>query len=422
MDDDIRVPVNKRHDSLKEPLTPTKLHTQSPSLEDSFDEPETAVFGSDQQQKNNDPNLSKPKATKHKKNPIAWFKGLSRKKRFLFIGIVVVLLACSGAGAYALLNKSKSPTPQAAQATPPPPPPTPPKTTEPSKLSGVEVPLDKNKIPVVGIMIENSPDARPQAGIDQAGVVFEAIAEGGITRFLTLFQENQPEYVGPVRSVRPYYLDWVRGFDAPIAHVGGSADALAILRQGGHKDLDQAFNSVAYWRVNNRYAPHNMYTSLPKLVARATEKKFVPTNFDSFPRKAEKPSATPTAKSIDLNLSGFLYNAHFDYDVASNSYKRSQANKPHVDEKSGQQLSPKVVVACVAQYKAAYNGVNSAYNSTGSGKVYVFQDGTMTEGTWTKTSGQAQITFTDAAGKSLPLNPGQTWITFVSGADRVVAK
>lgn len=421
MDDDIRVPLHKRRDSLKGQTDYTKDQTQTPSFEESFDEPETAVFGNPNHKPENKHSGDQPKVTKRKKNPVVWFKGLSRKKKFMFVGIITGLLIGSGAGAYALMHKPKPPAPQAAQATPTPPP-TPPKTSEPSKLSGVEVPLDKNKLPVVGIMIENSPDARPQAGIDQAGVVFEAIAEGGITRFLTLFQENQPEYVGPVRSVRPYYLDWVQGFDAPIAHVGGSADALAILRQGGHKDLDQAFNSAAYWRINSRYAPHNMYTSLPKLVTRATEKKFVPTNFDSFPRKAEKPSVTPTAKSIDLNLSGFLYNVHFDYDAASNSYKRSQANKPHVDEKSGQQLSPKVVVACVAQYKAAYNGVNSAYNSVGSGKVYVFQDGAMTEGTWTKTSGKSQITFADAAGKSLPLNPGQTWITFVSGADRVVAK
>jgi hypothetical protein len=104
-------------------------------------------------------------------------------------------------------------------------------------------------------MIENSPDARPQSGLQDAGVVVEAIAEGGITRFLTLFQESQPQYIGPVRSLRPYYIDFAAPFQAGIAHVGGSPEALSRVRNGSYRDLDQFFNSAYFSRISARPAP-----------------------------------------------------------------------------------------------------------------------------------------------------------------------
>ena len=107
-------------------------------------------------------------------------------------------------------------------------------------------------------MIENSPDARPQSGIKQAGVVYEAIAEGGITRFLALYQEAKPGLIGPVRSVRMYYVDWAAPYNASIAHIGGSAAALAEVRNGNYRDIDQFFNSGSYWRAIA--TPRTMYT------------------------------------------------------------------------------------------------------------------------------------------------------------------
>lgn len=290
----------------------------------------------------------------------------------------------------------------------------PPPTTEPSKLTGVEVPLATNKLPITGIMIENSPDARPQAGLKDAGVVFEAVAEGGITRFLALFLEAQPDYIGPIRSVRPYYVQWARGFDAPIAHVGGSAEALAKIRGEGLPDLDQSFNAAYFQRVSNRYAPHNVYTSLAKLLELSTKKGYTSNSLTSLTRKAEAPAAAPTAKSINLVISSPLYNVHYDYDPATNSYARSQAGAPHTDERSGQQIKPKVVVALALSKGIAADGIHTAYGTIGSGTVFIFQDGTVTQGTWTKASDKDQFRFTDAAGAPIGLNPGQTWFSVVS--------
>jgi hypothetical protein len=292
--------------------------------------------------------------------------------------------------------------------------------TVPSTLSGVPVDPSLNAKPVTGVMIENSLDARPQAGLSQAGVVFEAIAEGGITRFLALYQDTAPADIGPVRSARPYYVQWAMGFDAGYAHVGGSPEALNDIKAWGVRDLDQFFNSGAYHRIGSRVAPHNMYTSIDALNQLEASKGYTSSKFDGFVRKKAAPAKQPTAKSINLTLSGPLYNVHYDYNVASNTYNRSEGGAPHTDANGGQQISPAVVVALVMPYGVAADH-HSQYGTIGSGQAFVFQDGTVTTGQWAKSSEKSQFVFTDAAGKPLKLNPGQTWLTAVANPGQVVS-
>jgi hypothetical protein len=334
---------------------------------------------------------------------------LSRPKWFLLIFSLLLATALAGFGIYKIYKhyQVKPHYETASPRTPPPP------ATEASRLTGIQVEPALSKRPVTAVMIENSKVARPQAGLKDAGIVFEAIAEGGITRFVALFQEAQPDKIGPVRSVRPYYLDFVLPFEGSIAHVGGSPQALSDIKALGVRDLDQFANASAYERVKDRTAPHNVYTSTAKLDALNASKGFTSSNFTGFKRKKESPSAQPTATKIDLNISSALYNVHYDYDAASNSYKRSEGGAAHTDEKSGAQLTPKVVIALVMTRGIASDGQHTNYGTTGSGKMYVFQDGVSSEGTWTKSDRKAMFTFTDASGQVIELNPGQTWITIV---------
>jgi hypothetical protein len=207
------------------------------------------------------------------------------------------------------------------------------------------------------------------------------------------------------------------GFDAAVAHVGGSAQALAMIKSLGVKDLDQFANSSAYWRVSSRYAPHNMYTSIARLREVESKKGYGKSNYTGFKRKDDTANAQPSARTIDFNISGAIYNAHYDYDIATNSYKRSEGGKPHIDEKSTQQLSPKVVVGLVmAQGK---NGVYTTYGTIGSGQAFIFQDGVVITGTWEKSSDASQFIFKDSAGAEIALNRGQTWVTVVGSTDRI---
>lgn len=350
-----------------------------------------------------------------------WPRGWSTKKKRIFTALLVLLLLIligGGVYAYKKAHSSKNTVTvkkTAAVVTKP--------TTEPSKLTGVQVAPELNQRTVTGVMIENSPDARPQSGLLDAGVVYEAVAEGGITRFLALFQETKPSYIGPIRSSRPYYLDWLLPFNATYAHVGGSPAALAQIKELKVKDLDQFANAGAYQRVTQRYAPHNVYSSIEQLYKLAESKGYTTGTFTGFERKAEAPTKVPpTARIIDFAISSSLYNAHYEYDAGTNSYKRSEGGKIHIDEKSGTQLSPKVVIALVTPSALDKDGTHNSYTTTGSGKMYVFQDGTVTEGTWTKESRTSQFVFKDSTGAILKLNPGQTWISLVTTAGSVTSK
>lgn len=283
-----------------------------------------------------------------------------------------------------------------------------------SPLSGLEVENESDtSLPVTGMMVENSPEARPQSGLKKSGVVFEAIAEGGITRFLVLYQNEKPSLIGPVRSLRMYYIDWLAAFDAGIGHAGGSAAALAEIRNGNYKDLDQFFNSQYYWRSSDRYAPHNVYTNFEKIDAMNASKGIKTSKFTGFSRVDGKTSAVTDATQINVTISSSLFNSSYIYNPISNNYMRSQAGAAHLDREDGQ-ISPSVVITMhVNESTMADYGNHEDIQTIGSGDAEIFQNGTIIKATWHKSSKTGQLSFTDAEGNDVPLVRGQTWITAV---------
>lgn len=327
------------------------------------------------------------------------------------IVLVAILLSAGVVSAVYFLNQK----PESIQVvTPPPVEPEPEPVHYYSPLTGVEVPTEADtKQAVTAIMIENSPSARPQSGLKESGVVFEAIAEGGITRFLVLYQEDKPQLIGPVRSVRMYYVDWLAAFNASVAHVGGSARALKEVRNGKYRDIDQFLNASSYWRATDRYAPHNVYTNFARLDALNKKKGYTSSTFTGFTRKDSSASSKPTATKINITISSFNYNHSYTYNAKTNTYDRSQGGKAHLDREKGQ-ISPRVVIAMrVKETTIMEDGWRQSINTIGSGTAYIFQDGTVQEVTWKKPSKTDQITFTDKEGSDVPLARGQTWITAV---------
>lgn len=356
-----------------------------------------------------DPASPKTPSSWRQKIKLSWPPG---KKEWIVAAVVLLL----GSGTTALVMALHHPKPKAAIHKIVKPKPAPKPTTVPSTLSGLPVDPSVNSRPVTGVMIENSPDARPQSGLGQASVVFEAIAEGGITRFLALYQDTAPDNVGPVRSARPYYLEWALGFDAAYAHVGGSPEGLADIKTWGVRDLDQFANGGSYHRITSRAAPHNVYTSIATLNQLETAKGYTSSSFTGFVRKPAAPSKAPTAKNIDFAISGPVYNVHYAYNPANNTYARSEGGVAHIDANTNTQISPTVVIALSMPYGLESDAHHSQYQTLGTGTAYVFQDGTLTTGTWTKTTDKSQFTFADSAGKPLGLNPGPTWLTAVTTA------
>lgn len=339
-----------------------------------------------------------------------WFK--RHKKLTIVLASIGGLVLLSGVAAGVFYLGYKEPVKVAQTNRAPEPEPEPIKYYSP--LTGNEVADSATtKQAVTGIMIENSPDARPQSGVKDSGVVFEAIAEGGITRFLVLYQEQKPQLIGPVRSVRMYYVDWIAAFNASVGHIGGSSAALAEVRNGNYRDIDQFFNAGTYWRASDRYAPHNVYTSFERIDALNASKGYTSSTFTGFTRKDSTASTTPTATSINVTISSAWYNSSYVYNATTNTYDRSQAGAPHTDRESGQ-ISPRVVIVLdVNQTTIFEDGYRESINAIGEGRARIFQDGTVQEVTWRKPSKTAQITFTDAEGKDVPLARGQTWLTAV---------
>lgn len=357
-----------------------------------------------------------------------WFRNLSKKQKTGLISAAFALLIVLGGGAsYAFMPKEAPVTSGQKLNTHNKVIPDAPKTV-PSTLTGLQVDKTVNQRPVIGVMIENSLAARPQSGLDQAGVVFEAEAEGGITRFLALYQDSQPDYIGPVRSARPYYVQWCQGFDCAYAHVGGSPEALQYIKDQSVHDLNQFAGASYFDRIGSRAAPHNVYTSIDRLTQFAGSRGYSSSNFTGFIRSlkdGKANAAAPVAHSINFDYLGTSYDAHFDYDAATNSYKRSEAGAPHNNvDASGTttQIIPKVVIAmAVPKSRGALDASNAYYNEyqvVGSGEADIFQNGTAIHGTWTKASPTDQISFLDDKGTTINLNPGQTWISILDSISK----
>ena len=390
--------------SQNPPVGPVVQNPQELTDTTGATEPETAT-----PTPSGDYHLSSPPASKR-----------SKKKLVVLIVLIIVLLATAGVG-YWFVFKPKKVT-QTTVST----------SQEVKKedvavkvtspLTGVELSdASLANRPVTGVMIENSPDARPQSGLTDAGIVYEAIAEGGITRFLAIYQDTKPNYIGPVRSARPYYVDFVAQYDAGYAHVGGSPEALNDIKSLGVKDLDQFYNGNSYVRISERYAPHNVYTGFDKLDALNTSKGYTSSKYTPFVRKIDVPQ-TPTAKTIDFSISSALYSPQFVYDATTNTYKRFQGGEAHIDQKSKVQISPKVVIALVMDKSYDPDGYHTDYKTVGSGKMYVFQDGIVSEGTWQKSDRKAALVLTDKNGLPMKLNAGQTWVSIVANQTDVSYK
>lgn len=317
---------------------------------------------------------------------------IPRKRKYKIIALIVLVLLIAGAG-YGLgwFDKEEEKPAEAKKYY--------------SQLTGKEVSKEESERPILGIMLENSKEARPQTGLDSAGIVFETVTEGGITRYLALYQEDMPVEVGPVRSVRPYFVNWLMGFDASVAHVGGSEEALNLIKQLDSKSLNQFKYSEPYYRTKSRAAPHNMYVRTEALRNLQEELGHEKSQFKAIPRSEGSPSETPQAESIKIDFSAPLYLAEFKYDKTTNSYTRFLAGSPHIDAETNQPIT--VANLVVLEMPSA------AIDAIGGGEALIFKDGNVTKAEWKQSSEDNRVELVDSEGNQISLNRGDTWFAAV---------
>jgi hypothetical protein len=269
------------------------------------------------------------------------------------------------------------------------------------------------------VMIDNMSPARPASGLSKAVLVIEAPVESSITRFLAYFDlaDDVPK-IGPVRSVRPYYLDWAAEADAMITHVGGSPEALTKLAASDARDLNEFSAGVYFWRDKERYAPHNAYTST-ELMREAVANRYddhvlapvAPWKFKDDLAHAEAGPSMPATKAPTLRVDyrAPAYDVEWIYDAAANDYVRVQGGAPQADGATA--LRAKNVAVQFVTTKVLDAVGRRSVDTTGPGEASVFIDGTRMDGTWTRSGGRTRFLGPD--GSEIVFNAGTTWIQVV---------
>lgn len=274
---------------------------------------------------------------------------------------------------------------------------------------------------LIGVMIENlaSASVRPQSGLSSFPIVYETLAEGGITRFLALFIGEEAREIGPVRSARPYYVEIAEEYDALYDHAGGSPQALSeIIRYGVH-DLNAIGNgSRFHWRDRSKSAPHNLSTSSEKLQLALRDFEFTDKHpkFEPWIFKDEAPldQRGENGQELKVNFSSVSYQARFVYDRDSNTYGRFHGETEHKDANTDQQIRVNnVIVQKVAEERGGGEKGRILLNLQGEGEVLVFRDGQIITGNWKKADRNSRTKWFDAEGKEIPLNRGHSWVIIV---------
>ncbi len=288
------------------------------------------------------------------------------------------------------------------------------------ELDGTEVSADVASKHPVAVMVENHPQARPQAGLTEASIVYEAVTEGGITRFMAVYSCYSADKVGPVRSARTMFVDWEEEYDAFYAHAGGAQNALTKIVEDGVLDLPH--NSTAYWRQQDgRALEHTLYTAIPKLYQYAQDKgydlnssNFTQFEFKSIPPLDQRPDPGKGA-IIDFSNSE-TYKVEWTYNRENDTYLRTMAGTAHTDEITGKQIEASNIVIATYTRNAVESGGKTVYNfdTIGSGEAKVLQDGVVIEGTWKKDKAGDRTLYYDSNGNEIKFNPGQTWIEIVN--------
>lgn len=289
-------------------------------------------------------------------------------------------------------------------------------------LTGVYVKEEKlGQRPIVA-MLDNHYGARPQAGLKDADIIYEILAEGNITRYMAVFQSTMPENLGPIRSARPYYISRALEYDPYYVHVGGSEQAKKDIRNLNMADIDGlSSGSNVFWRTKHKRIPHNMYSNAQAIIKEGNRKGHrTEVTYDSLNYKDElQVLSGESCTGLDIiylqptNRDKDGYHVGFTYDEGKKLYERLVNNKPYGDEIDGSTLMTTNIIVQYASHKVLDNEGRLAVGFIGSGKGYYISAGEKIGITWEKKDRRGLTRYYDKSGSELVLNPGKTWIQVV---------
>lgn len=288
-----------------------------------------------------------------------------------------------------------------------------------SPLDGIAYSGDVATRHPLAVSVENHPDARPQSGLSRASIVYEALTEGGITRYLAIYGPQDASEIGPIRSARLFFMDYLKEYDAFFAHAGGNEDALAKMSQYQIKDLEDS--TSFFYRKNkgrNVASEHTLYSNTDKLYKYASTKGFDvnTSDFEKMSFKVDGPAAT-TGKGVQINFSSDSYAVRWQYDPVTNTYSRFLAGKEDIDLSTSDQLKAKNIiiqsVERIFQATGSYGSQNYVFQNIGSGKAWIMRDGQTIDATWKKNTLTSRTKYYDSNQLEVEMNPGMSWYEII---------
>jgi Protein of unknown function (DUF3048) N-terminal domain/Protein of unknown function (DUF3048) C-terminal domain len=329
-----------------------------------------------------------------------------------------------------------TPTPAPTPAPTPTPEPTPTPAPTPrivaAPLTGMPVTEAVAKRPVIAVMIDDLSAARPQSGLSQASIVWQAPAEGGIPRYMALFQDTDPKSVGPVRSSRLYFIAWAAEWRAVYVHSGGSPQALALLNssQGKGKVVYNAdefrWGGRYLYRLKTRSAPHNVYSDAKKIRALVKAVGAKPIAYKAAWQFAPDAPLAERPQGSKIAVPYLANKISYAYDRASNTWLRSvSVEGRQVDAGTKQRIAPKNVVIMFMSFAPLNDGSKKhrlEAQFTGKGSAWIATNGKAVKGTWRKASMTAPTRFYLPGGSQATLTMGQTFVQVVPLGTKITVK
>lgn len=286
------------------------------------------------------------------------------------------------------------------------------------QIDGVMVAPEFEKSQLYAVMIDNFPTARPQSGLSAASLVYEAPAEGGITRYLAIFSpDSTPNEIGPVRSARSYFLNWAKELGAIYVHVGGSPEALEMAKKLGTNDLNEFYKGSFFWRSNKRIAPHDVLTSGEKLTSYQKLKSEKILEFIPWQFKDVSTSTTDISSKINIKYSEG-YNVSWQYQASTSDYLRYIDDQIHSDT-SGTNISAKNIIIHLTSFLVTDDKLRLEMSSALSGQALLCQNGNCSLGNWKKNSTIMRAKYYYKNGDEFIFNAGKTWIEVIDNLQKV---
>ena len=336
----------------------------------------------------------------------------NKKSMILLIILAILVIIAGGLLIYKIVNKEKT-VPVIEEGTN--------SDSEESK----DIVVQQNKVKIfsgtdrpIAVMIDNHSGAWPQANLNKAYMVYEIIVEGGETRLMALFKGQDLDKIGPVRSSRHYFLDYALENDAIYVHHGWSPQAQSDIATLGVNNINGIQeSSSSFWRVKDKSAPHNLFTSTESILKIAERKGYLKTSnkksvLNYVANEVQLPETAVNATSVTIPHSN-LQTVKYEYDAQSKTYKRYARNKLQTDYITGEPVTTKNIIITMCDNYTLTDSENKGrqgLKNIGTFKGYYITDGKAIEIQCTKNARDEQTIYKDLNGKEIEVNDGNTFV------------